>query len=118
MATTTSRTAAEPMPVLRHRLAARRMTLGKVVLWIAVILVTLVALFPFIFALTTSLKYQRDSYDGTMLPWIQYQPTLASWQAEFGSGGGPETFRALLNSATVATGATIVATALGTLAGF
>lgn len=105
------------MPVLRQRLAARRMTLGKVVLWIAVVLVTLVALFPFLYALTTSFKYQRDSYDGTIIPWLQYQPTLASWQQEFGSGA-PETFRALLNSAIVATGATILATTLGSLAGF
>src|SRR5215813_10805769 len=117
MATTTSPTIAEPMPMLRHRTAARRWTLGKIILWLAVIFVTFVALFPFLYALTTSFKFQRDSYDGTLIPWLQYQPTLSNWQAEFGSGG-PETFRALLNSALIATGATILATTLGSLAGF
>src|SRR5215510_12775557 len=115
--TTTSRTAAEPLPIVQPRVSVRRMTPGKIVLWILVILVTLVALFPFLYAVTTSFKSQRDSYDGTLIPWLQYEPTLASWQAEFGSGA-PETFRALLNSTLIASGATFLSTVLGSLAGF
>src|SRR5204862_6480379 len=53
----------------------------------------------------------------TMIPWLQYEPTMANWEAEFGSGG-PETLKALKNSALTATGATILATTLGTLAGY
>lgn len=117
MASTTSPTVASPAAVPQRRVEVRRLTPGRVVIWLAVIVVTLIALFPFLYALTTSFKLQRASYDGTLIPWLQYEPTLANWQAEFGSGG-QETLRALTNSAMIAIGATIVATTLGTLAGW
>src|SRR5438874_1363315 len=108
MASTTSPTAASAIPAETHHVAVRRWTVSKVLIWIAVIIVTFVALFPFLYAVTTSLKQQRASYDGTLIPFLQYEPTLANWQAEFGSGG-PETFRALKNSALIAVGATVLA---------
>src|SRR5436305_1350566 len=117
MASTTSPTVASALPVETRHVAIRRWTLGKILIWIAVIIVTFIALFPFLYALTTSFKQQRASYDGTMIPWLQYEPTLANWQAEFGSGG-PETFKALKNSALIAVGATLLATTLGTAAGW
>ncbi len=117
MASTTSPTVASPAAEARHHAGTRRLTVSRSLIWLAVILVTLVALFPFLYALTTSFKNQRASYDGTLIPWLQYEPTLANWQEEFGSGG-PETLRALKNSALIATGATLLATALGTLAGY
>ncbi len=117
MASTTSSAVSTPMAEARHRTEVRRLTLSKILIWIGVIVVTLIALFPFIYALTTSFKTQRASYDGTMIPWLQYEPTLANWQAEFGSGG-QETFSALSHSALIALGATILATTLGTLSGY
>lgn len=84
---------------------------------ILAIICTFIALAPFLFALTTSFKTQGDSIDGTILPWIQYQPTLLNWQQEFGSGGA-ETFKALRNSTLISLGATLLATTLGTLAGY
>ena len=80
-------------------------------------LCTLIALSPFAFAFTTSFKSQKDSTDGTIIPFLQYEPTLLSWQQEFGSGGG-ETFKALRNSTLISLGATLVATILGTLSGY
>jgi multiple sugar transport system permease protein len=116
MSTISSPAASEARRV-KHSPSALRAGLRKTVLWLAVVLVTLIALFPFLYALTTSLKSQRDSYNGTLFPWLQYQPTTANWEAEFGSGG-PETIKALTNSAIIASGATILATTLGTLSGY
>ncbi len=116
MTSITSPISAETRKVA-HGPSMLRIWSGRVALWAAVIIVTLIALFPFLYALTTSLKSQRDSYNGTLIPWLQYEPTASNWQAEFGSGG-PETFRALTNSAIIASGATILATTLGTLSGY
>jgi len=98
-------------------LTLKRLTLGQAALWAVILVVLFVVLFPFIYAITTSFKTQTASYDGTMIPWLQYQPTLANWANEFGSGG-PETFKALSNSVLIAGSATVFATALGTLAGY
>jgi multiple sugar transport system permease protein len=78
---------------------------------------TFLAISPFLFALTTSFKTQSDSIDGTILPFIQYQPTLVNWEQEFGLGG-TETFKSLRNSSLIALGSTLIATILGTLAGY
>jgi multiple sugar transport system permease protein len=96
---------------------SRRLSLSRIMLWIAVIGVTFFALFPFVFAIITSFKTQADSTDGTIIPWLQFQPTLINWQQELGLGG-PETFKALANSALIASGATILAAILGTTAGY
>ena len=98
--------------------AARRpISWGKVVIIGLALLCTFMAISPFLFALTTSFKSQIDSIDGTVIPWLQYQPTLLNWQQEFGSGGA-ETFKALRNSTLISLGATLVASTLGTLAGY
>jgi multiple sugar transport system permease protein len=99
----------------RHATPARRgAQLGIIVL---AFVCTFIALGPFLFALTTSFKTQLDSINGTVIPWLQYQPTLINWQQEFGSGGA-ETFKTLRSSALISLGACLVATTLGTLAGY
>ncbi len=90
---------------------------GQLFIVILALFCTFIAIAPFLFAVTTSFKSQIDSIDGTILPWLQYQPTLLNWQQEFGSGGA-ETFKALRNSTFISLGATIVSTSLGTLAGY
>ncbi|PJF26465.1 MAG: ABC transporter permease [Phototrophicales bacterium] len=91
--------------------------LERIALMIAALFITAFALTPFLFALTTSFKSQIDSIDGTVIPFLQYQPTLINWQQEFVSGGA-ETFKSLRNSALIASGACLLATTLGTLAGY
>jgi len=88
--------------------------IGMILLALAI---TFFSLAPFLYALTTSFKSQGDSIDGTVIPFLQYQPTLLNWQQEFVSGGA-ETFKALRNSAAIAIGSCIVATTLGTLSGY
>ncbi len=90
---------------------------GRAVLLALALFWTFIAIAPFLFALTTSFKTQLASIDGTVIPWLQYEPTLINWQQEFGSGGA-ETFKTLRSSALISLGATIMATTLGTLAGY
>jgi multiple sugar transport system permease protein len=92
-------------------------TMSIIFRWAAILLVLFIVLFPFLYAVTTSFKTTLASYDGTVIPFLQYQPTLANWQNEFGSGG-PETVKAISNSTLIAVSATIFATSLGTLAGY
>lgn len=90
---------------------------GQLFIIFLALLCTFIAISPFMFAVTTSFKTQLDSIDGTVIPWLQYEPTLLNWQQEFGSGGA-ETFKALRNSTLISLGATLFASTLGTLAGY
>lgn len=76
---------------------------------------TFIAFSPFGYAILTSLKSEWKS--GDIIPFLQFEPDLLNWQQEFGSGGA-ETMKALRNSTLISLGATIVATTLGTLAGY
>ena len=101
----------------RRGTLSSRHRIEQILLWAAVIIVTFIAFAPFAFALITSFKTQAQSIDGTLIPWVQFQPTLFNWQQEL-QNGGKETFKALSNSAAIAAGATLLATTLGTLAGY
>lgn len=96
---------------------APRIKPGQIVLWLAVILVTLVALYPFLWAIVTSFKPQRDALQPTLIPWLQFDPIMDNWNAELGRTG-EENINALKNSAVIAGGATLVALSLGTSAGY
>jgi multiple sugar transport system permease protein len=96
---------------------SREYLIKRALVWIAVVIVLFVALYPFALSVITSFKNQRQALEPTYIPWLQFEPTLENWQAEFGMGGR-ETFAALGNSAMIATGSTVLATVLGTLTGF
>lgn len=89
----------------------------KIFLWVAVIFVLFIAVYPFFWSVITSFKQQKDALIPSLIPWVQFEPTLFNWQQEFGVGGA-ETFKALKNSSLIAIGATIVATTLGTTVGY
>ncbi len=102
-----------------ERSAAQQVSIGgswgdRIIVFLAVIC-TFIAFSPFGYAALTSFKSEWK--DGSIIPFVQFQPNLQNWQSEFGSGG-PETFKALRNSTLISLGATIVATSLGTLAGY
>jgi multiple sugar transport system permease protein len=94
-----------------------RRTIEHTLLWIAVILVTLVALYPFVWALITSFKPQRDALESSMIPFLQFKPIMDNWNAELGQTG-EENIKALKNSAIIAIGATVIALTLGSTAGY
>lgn len=96
---------------------ASRPALGRILLWVAIALVTLWILYPFVWAVVTSFKTQREALEPTFVPFLQFQPSLENWSAELGLGGR-ETSLALGNSIVISIGSTIVATLLGTLTGY
>ncbi len=95
---------------------ARRRT-GRIVIVMLALLCTSIAAAPFLFAVTTSFKLRMNSMDGTVIPWLQYEPTLESWNQELGLGRDT-TLKHLKNSALISLGACALATTLGTLAGY
>lgn len=95
----------------------RRITPQQILIWFAIMLVTTWILYPFIWAIITSFKTQREALDPTFLPFVQFQPSIENWSAELGLGGR-ETTLALGNSIAISVGSTLIATFLGTLTGY
>jgi multiple sugar transport system permease protein len=91
--------------------------ISRLLLWVCITIAILWVLFPFVWAVITSFKTQMQALEPTFLPWIQFTPTLENWSSELGLGA-PETFSALGNSFVIASGATILASILGTLTGY
>jgi ABC-type glycerol-3-phosphate transport system permease component len=94
-----------------------RIRLERILLWMAVVVVTVIALYPFVWAVITSFKPQREALQPSLIPFVQFEPIMDNWNAELGRTG-EENFAALKNSAIIALGATAVALTLGTTAGY
>jgi multiple sugar transport system permease protein len=94
------------------------LNLQHIVLWIVILIATAWGVFPFYWAIITSLKPPGVILTKpSLIPFLQFQPTFANWQSEF-TNRWPEISRALGNSLIIAVGATVLAIALGTLAGY
>jgi multiple sugar transport system permease protein len=89
----------------------------RIVIWMAVILATIVVLYPFAWALITSFKNQRQALEPTIIPFVQFEPSMENWNAELGMGAR-EALEALKNSIIISMGAMALATALGTITGY
>ena len=99
----------------RYRL---RRTLKDILLWAVIIVATAWVVFPFYWAIITSFKEPAVILSKpSLIPFLQFKPTLINWQLEF-TNRWPEISRALTNSIIISLGATAVAIALGTLAGY
>lgn len=97
------------------RRSKRRRLIGSIFVWGVIVLLLIWTLFPFYFALVSSLKHATDTYGNRIIPWLQFEPTLQSWENMLKL---PEIRSALKNSTYIATGAATVATILGTLAAY
>ncbi|GAB4516130.1 MAG: carbohydrate ABC transporter permease [Anaerolineae bacterium] len=90
----------------------------RAILWLIVIIATAWCVFPFYWAIVTSLKQPGVILSKpSLIPWLQFEPTLYNWQMEF-TNRWPEIRRALANSAIIASGSAVIAVSLGTLAGY
>lgn len=96
----------------KNTLSAKRIMIGLVIA-----LCIIWALFPFYWALTTSLRKPMETFTvaGLAIPFLQFTPTLKNWVAELKV---PENQRAVRNSTVIAFTSAILATALGTMAGY
>jgi multiple sugar transport system permease protein len=94
-----------------------RTDLSRILLWVGVIAVTLFALYPFVWAVLTSFKNQREALQPGIIPYVQFTPSLENWNAELGLGW-QQTSKALANSTKISVGAMIIATVLGTFTGY
>jgi multiple sugar transport system permease protein len=96
----------------QNRRLAKRILLG-----IAIALCIAWATFPFYWAITTSLRKPAETFTvaGLAIPFVQFKPTLENWSAELKV---PENLKAVKNSAIIAVTSAILATMLGTMAGY
>ncbi len=95
-----------------------RRTLKDILLWAVIIVATAWVVFPFYWAIITSFKEPSVILTKpSLIPFLQFQPTLVNWQSEF-TNRWPEISRALANSVIIALGATAIAIGFGTLAGY
>ena len=96
----------------QNRRLAKRILLG-----IAIALCIAWATFPFYWAITTSLRKPAETFTvaGLAIPFVQFKPTLENWSAELKV---PENLKAVKNSAIIAVSSAILATMLGTMAGY
>ncbi len=70
---------------------------------------------PFYWAFLNSIKKPSDTFVNSVIPFIQFQPTLEHWSSELSI---PETRQALLNSTAIALGAATLAILIGTPAAY
>jgi len=91
-------------------------TLISRVLIIFILIIALAwVIFPFYWAFLNSIKKPADTFNNTIIPFFQFQPTLDHWLSEISI---PETQRALLNSAFISVGSATIAIFLGTPAAY
>ena len=98
--------------------AIKKRGLGNLLIWVVIIIALCWALFPFYWAIITSFKPPGVILTKpSLIPFLQFKPTLFNWQNEY-IQRGREITNALINSLIISSGATLVAVSLGTMAGY
>lgn len=96
----------------------RHFSVRNILIWVIIIVATGWVVAPFYWAIVTSFKEPTVILNKpSLIPWLQFTPTLSNWANELGQRG-PEITRGLRNSVIISLGATVIATTLGTLAGY
>jgi multiple sugar transport system permease protein len=99
---------------------------GRALIYLALIVWTIVALFPLYWTFSTSMKLGRDVTQGHLIPWLDFKPSWKGWQS---LGLSPDTIFAdsnvrdefmkrFVNSAVASLGAAALAVGLGSLAAY
>jgi multiple sugar transport system permease protein len=96
-------------------LTRRRTT--KLLLALLAVLVSCFFAFPFFWALVTSLKPPEKAFNDAVIPFLQFDPTLDNWSAEFADRGDLIS-KGLTNSTIAATLSALICVTLGTFAGY
>jgi multiple sugar transport system permease protein len=84
---------------------------------ILAVVIAMIFLFPFYWALSTSLRNPIDTFTvaGLGIPWIDFEPTVANWVQQLATA---EARQAVANSTMIAIGASVLALLLGTPAAY
>jgi multiple sugar transport system permease protein len=99
-------------------LTKKKWYIGTVLIWIVIISAMAWALFPFYWAIVTSFKSPGVILTKpSLIPFLQFKPTLFNWHNEYITRGR-EITGAMLNSLIIAGGASLVAICLGTMTGY
>lgn len=98
----------------------KRTLLQTFALYAVVIFWCFIVLFPFFWLMSTSVKTRlavTSPAAPLYLPWVEFEPTLEHWEFLFDEQGD-STWRHFRNSLIAATGGTILAVTIGTMAGY
>lgn len=83
----------------------------------AMVLAAVWLVFPFAWAILTSVKRPVDVFRLSVIPFVQFDPTLDNWRAEI-THRGKEILSGLTTSVTVSLATAAVALTIGTMAGY
>ena len=89
----------------------------NIILWIAVIVAVVWMLFPFYWAVITSIKKPADVFRLSFIPFVQFEPTSENWRSELRMRC-QEIKRGLKNSLIIGVCSALVALFIGALAGY
>jgi len=105
-----------------------RRRLGNVLLYIVLITITVVMVFPVYWTFVTAFKFPRDAftYPPKYVPYVQFEPTLFAWRdvgliadpTQRGTHDPTTILNTLRNSVVTAVGSTVVSVILGSLAAY
>jgi multiple sugar transport system permease protein len=101
-------------------------TAGRALIYLALIVWAIIALFPLYWTFSTSMKLGRDVTQGHLIPWLDFAPSWKGWQS---LGLSPDTIFAtsnvrdeflkrFVNSAIASLGGAALAVLLGSLAAY
>jgi len=114
------------LPTYIRRRSRGRSTVGKALVYAALLFWTFVCLFPIYWTVTTSFKVAVDLFQGNMIPWLQYTPDWKGWRSlglspdSIGIASSPreEFLKRFQNSAISSVGASALAVGIGSLAAY
>ncbi|MBM4465053.1 MAG: carbohydrate ABC transporter permease [Chloroflexi bacterium] len=105
-----------------------RRRLENALIYIALITITVVMVFPIYWTFVTAFKFPRDAftYPPKYLPYVQFEPTLFAWRdvglikdpTQRGTHDPTSILNTLRNSVITAVGSTLVSVILGSLAAY
>ncbi len=95
----------------------RKRAVGAVLAWVGMAIAGIWIVLPFYWAIITSLKLPADVFKLSVVPFLQFEPTLAHWRSEVVLRRN-ELVTGLSNSFIVSLSTALIGLAIGTLAGY
>lgn len=96
----------------------RKLRPSRVLLYAILLLWTVVVFFPLYWVLITSFKLPVDVARGSLIPWVDFQPSATTWIDILSGPQSGQVSRAYINSLSISISSAFVATILGAMAGY